>query len=132
MLVLKNGKIRERIKEMGYGYYAEPSSLHRLKKSFHHTGINCSDEVVPGINERRRKMLKLMKITEYTDFTETYSRIVQEMHEILLEETMLFLDCSEQQAKLWIGKYVDFNKVYLSEKDGRKYMQVTPVLMKKY
>ena len=54
------------------------------------------------------------------------------MHEILLEETMLFLDCSEQQAKLWIGKYVDFNKVYLSEKDGRKYMQVTPMLMKKY
>ena len=99
---------------------------------FSRRSVNCSDEVVPGSNERRRKILSLMKITEYTDFTETYSRIVHEMHKILLEETMLFLDCSEQQAKLWIDKYVDFNRVHLSEKNGRKYMQVDPVFMKKY
>lgn len=121
---LKN--IVDKIRKKGYSYYyPEP-------KSFKRQDFNCSDEVVPGSNERRRKILSLMKITEYTDFTETYSRIVYEMHKILLEETMLFLDCSEQQARLFIDKYVDFNRVHLSEKDGRKYMQVDPIFMKKY
>lgn len=123
--------IMDKIRKKGYSYYyPEPKSFE--PKLFKRQGFNCSDEVVPGSNERRRKILSLMKITEYTDFTETYSRIVHEMHKILLEETMLFLDCSEQQAKLWIDKYVDFNRVHLSEKDGRKYMQVDPVFMKKY
>ena len=101
------------------------------KSAFQH-GLNCSDEVVPGSNARRRKILDLMKITEYTDFTETYCSIVHQMHDILLEETMLFLGCTEQRAKLLIDMHVDFNRVYLSEKDGRKYMQVRPIIEKKY
>lgn len=121
-------KIKDNFPEKRYSYYQD----NKYSRPMFRPGVNCSDEVVPGSNERRRKILSLMKITEYTDFTETYSRIVYEMHKILLEETMLFLDCSEQQAKLWIDKYVDFNRVHLSEKDGRKYMQVDPVFMKKY
>ena len=121
-------KIKDNFPEKRYSYYQD----NKYSRPMFRSGVNCSDEVVPGSNERRRKILSLMKITEYTDFTETYSRIVHEMHKILLEETMLFLDCSEQQAKLWIDKYVDFNRVHLSEKDGRKYMQVDPIFMKKY
>lgn len=122
-------EIMDKIRKNGYGYYCSPKYSGPM---FSRPGLNCSDEVVSGCKERMRKVLSLMEITEYTDFTETYSRIVYEMHKILLEETMLFLDCSEQQAKLWVDKYVDFNRVHLSEKDGRKYMQVDPIIKKKY
>ena len=122
-------EIMDKIRKNGYGYYCSPKYSRPM---FSRPGLNCSDEVVPGSNERRRKILSLMKITEYTDFTETYSRIVHEMHKILLEETMLFLDCSEHKARLLIDKYFDFNRVHLSEKDGRKYMQVDPIIKKKY
>ena len=122
-------EIMDKIRKNGYGYYCSPKYSRPM---FSRPGLNCSDEVVSGCKERMRKVLSLMEITEYTDFTETYSRIVYEMHKILLEETMLFLDCSEQQAKLWVDKYVDFNRVHLSEKDGRKYMQVDPIIKKKY
>lgn len=114
--------IMDKINKKSYGNYYPDFKY--LGPMFSRRDVNCSDEVVPGSNERRRKILSLMKITEYTDFTETYSRIVYEMHKILLEETMLFLDCSEHQARLFIDKYVDFNKVHLTEKDGRKYLQV--------
>ena len=132
MVRLVNGKLKEimdKIKDKDYGYY---TSHKYSRPMFGRSVLNCSDEVVPGSNARRRKILDLMKITEYTDFIETYSRIVHEMHNILLEETMLFLDCSEHEARLWIDKYVDFNRVHLSEKEGRKYMQVDPLFKKKY
>ena len=119
----------DKIRKNGYGYYCSPKYSRPM---FSRSGLNCSDEVVPGSNERRRKILDLMKVTEYTDFTETYTEIIHHMHDILMEETMLFLDCSEHKARLFIDKYVDFNKVHLSEKDGRKYMQVDPIIKKKY
>ena len=122
--------IMDKISKKSYGNYYPDFKY--SEPMFSRRGVNCSDEVVSGCKERMRKILSLMEITEYTDFTETYSRIVYEMHKILLEETMLFLDCSEQQAKLWVYKYVDFNRVHLSEKDGRKYMQVDPIIKKKY
>ena len=46
------------------------------------------------------------------------------MHDILLEEFMLLNNCSEGKAKYWIADNVDFNTVHLTEKDGRKYLQV--------
>lgn len=122
-------EIMDKIRKNGYSYYCSPKYSRLM---FSRPGLNCSDEVVPGSNERRRKILDLMKVTEYTDFTETYTEIIHQMHDILMEETMLFLDCSEHKARLFIDKYVDFNRVHLSEKEGRKYMQVDPLFKKKY
>ena len=86
--------------------------------------MNCFDEVCPGSHNRSRRLQELTRPVEYTDFSETYSRIVHEMHDILLEEFMLLNNWSEGKAKYWINNNVDFNKVHLTEKDGRKYLQV--------
>ena len=71
-------KIIEKFSMIHYYYdnrYATGGVPRCGKSAFQHD-LNCSDEVVPGSNARRRKILDLTKITEYTDFTETYSRIV--------------------------------------------------------
>ena len=117
-----------------YRYYDNTSLTGGLpgggKSAFSHA-VNCSDEICPGSHERVRKMKALMRPTEYDNFTETYVHTIREMHKILKEEIMAFLNCTEHEANLWIDKNIDFNHVHLSEKESHKYMQVDPIFKEK-
>ena len=128
---MKKNKIRianaMRIHDTGY-YASYPSKKFDLFKR--PTGINCSDEVCPGSNERSRKIRELMKPTPYTDFMETYSKIIKEFHDLLLEEMMALTGWSESKANQWFDHYVDVNHVEIKYNDTLgDYLIFQPVLL---
>ena len=115
---MKKNKIRianaMRIHDTGY-YASYPSKKSDLFKR--PTGINCSDEVCPGP-------------TPYTDFMETYSKIIKEFHDLVLEEMMALTGWSERKANQWFDHYVDVNHVEIKYNDTLgDYLIFQPVLL---
>ena len=99
-------------------------------------GVNCSDEVAPGSNERTRRIRELMhKKVEVgsKNFTLQWSEIVSEMRELMKEEHMALTGCSEREAYQFLDFFVDFNHVKQHQAtDGTLYLTVDPKVGPKY
>lgn len=125
----KYNSINDYLKSIPPKYYCDYGFSNNWNVSKH--SVNCSDEICEGSNERINKIRLLMLPTVYDDFTETYSRIIKEMLDLLREEFMILNDWNEHQCNLFIDEYFDFNHVELKEIDGEKFMSVKPKIIKK-
>ena len=107
----------------------------RCGKSAFQQGLNCSDELVSGSNERASKMRQLTHekvLVGSPYFMEKWSSIVFKLHNLMKEDLMAF-GWSERQADYWIEVNVDFNHVkeHVSI-DGETYLSVDPKIGNKY
>ncbi len=124
-------KILECLKEHhpGYGYYSNNilrGGLPGGGKSL----LNCSDEIVPGSNERNRKIRELMhkRIRIPSDnFTNEWEGIINEIKDLMVEEHMAISGCSKREANQFLENHVDFTHVkrYITY-DGQEYLSVDP------
>jgi len=133
-------EILEKSKERSkYGYYYDDryatSMPPRCGKSVFQQGLNCSDEVVPGSNERASKMRQLTHekvLVGSPDFMDKWSSIVFKLHNLMKEDLMAF-GWNERQADYWIEVNVDFNHVKEHVgTDGKLYLSVDPKIGNKY
>ena len=113
--------------DVGYGYY---TNYPRHTDFFKRPTLNCSDEVCPGSRERGYKIRKLLEPTPYTDFMETYSKIISEFHDLVIEEIMTLMGWSESKANQWFNHYVDVNHVEINYSDEiGDYLIFQPILL---
>ena len=133
-------EILEKSKERSkYDYYYDDryviSMPPRCGKSVFQQGLNCSDEVVPGSNERTRRIRQLMheKVEINPQTFQEVSKIISEMHSLMKEEHMALTDCNEYEADHFLDAFVDFNhfKKYVAT-DGKEYLSVDPKIGPKY
>lgn len=133
-------EILEKSKERSkYGYYYDDRYATgmppRCGKSVFQQVLNCSDEVVPGSNERASKMRQLTHekvLVGSLDFMDKWSSIVFKLHNLMKEDLMAF-GWSERQADYWIEVNVDFNHVKEHVgTDGKTYLSVDPKIGNKY
>ena len=134
-------EILEKSKERSkYGYYYDDRYATgmppRCGKSVFQQGLNCSDEVVPGSNERASKMRQLTHekvLVGSPDFMDKWSSIVFKLHNLMKEEYMALTGCSEREADYWVEVNVDFNHVKEHVgTDGKTYLSVDPKIGNKY
>ena len=131
------------IKNTDYGYYYDdryfsPGSV-SIGKTYwtrrRARSLNCYDEFSKGSRNRIGKIEYLSNILipiEDGCFNEI-SDIVVEMHNIMKEECIQSLGCTEKQADILIDAYIDFNHFPMSrDKDGNKYLRVKPKFGFKY
>jgi len=108
----------------------------RCGKTVFQQGLNCSDEICPGSNERKSKINALMHekvLIGSPDFMDKWSSIVFKMHNLMKEEFMALAGCSEREADYWIEANVDFNHVKEHvATDGKRYLSVDPKIGNKY
>ena len=127
-------------KKSKYGYYFDDryatGTPPRCGKSVFQQGLNCSDEICPGSNERISKINALMHekvLIGSPDFMDKWSSIVFKMHNLMKEEFMALAGCSEREADYWIEANVDFNHVKEHvATDGKRYLSVDPKIGNKY
>lgn len=127
-------------KKSKYGYYFDDryatGTPPRCGKSVFQQGLNCSDEICPGSNERKSKINALMHekvLIGSPDFMDKWSSIVFKMHNLMKEEFMALAGCSEREADYWIEANVDFNHVKEHvATDGKQYLSVDPKIGNKY
>ena len=115
-------------KHSDYGYYYDDRYL---KGALPGGGksLNCSDEVCPGSNRRREKMRQIAVTKLYINddnFGEKYGRLIHQLNELLVEETMGLLDCTENEAKIWVASHIELNHVKIHKYDGEKYITIDP------
>lgn len=123
-----------------YGHYYDDrivvGILPRCGKSYFSSQMNCSDEVVPGSNERASKMRQLTHekvLVGSPDFMDKWSSIVFKLHNLMKEELMALTGCSEREADYLVEVNVDFNHVKKHVgTDGETYLSVDPKIGNKY
>lgn len=133
--MLEKSKERSKYDYYYYGDRYATSMPPRCGKSVFQQGLNCSDEICPGSNERMSKINALMheKVPlDSPDFMDKWGSIVFKMHNLMKEEFMALTGCSEREADYWIDVNVDFNHKEHVGTDGKRYLSVDPKIGNKY
>lgn len=97
--------------------------------------MNCYDEVYPGQHENTRKIQNLLhkkiKVGD-ENFTEKYSKLIRELHQLMKTDYMGITKCSEREAAQYVDRFINFNHVKKYISDDGIYLSIDPIIEYKY
>ena len=118
----------KKFKDIPYNCYYNDKYSQPLKRPV----LNCEDDRITRIRELRVKLDKLSEPIEVgEDIVGDVSKVISQMHELLKEDLMKDGN-TELEATLIIDRTYVFNHWEITEKNGKRYVSVKPMLRSEY